>query len=98
MLQADCPMEHRRAADLLHLLVQLLAMQTSSAGPAESRSAEAACLYRLQSPTHPLITVLAAHHGKDVYVEKPASHNIWEGRQMVAAARKVRRHDCSTFT
>jgi predicted dehydrogenase len=41
--------------------------------------------------THALITVLAAQHGKDVYVEKPASHNIWEGRQMVAAARKYGR-------
>jgi len=29
--------------------------------------------------------------GKDVYVEKPISHNIWEGRQMVQAARKYGR-------
>jgi len=41
--------------------------------------------------THALITILAAQAGKDVYVEKPASHNIWEGRQMVAAARKYDR-------
>jgi predicted dehydrogenase len=41
--------------------------------------------------THALITVLAAQAGKDVYVEKPVSHNIWEGRQMVAAARKYGR-------
>ena len=40
---------------------------------------------------HALITVAAAQAGKDVYVEKPASHNIWEGRQMVAAARKYNR-------
>ncbi|MCC6493685.1 MAG: Gfo/Idh/MocA family oxidoreductase [Pirellulales bacterium] len=40
---------------------------------------------------HALITVLAAQAGKDVYVEKPASHNIWEGRQMVAAARNYGR-------
>jgi predicted dehydrogenase len=37
---------------------------------------------------HALITIAAVMAGKDVYVEKPASHNIWEGRQMVAAARK----------
>ena len=37
---------------------------------------------------HAWVTVLAAQAGKDVYVEKPASHNIWEGRQMVAAARQ----------
>lgn len=40
---------------------------------------------------HAWVTVLAAQAGKDVYVEKPASHNIWEGRQMVAAARQYNR-------
>src|SRR5437762_177052 len=40
---------------------------------------------------HALPTVLACQAGKDVYVEKPASHNAWEGRQMVAAARKYNR-------
>jgi predicted dehydrogenase len=37
---------------------------------------------------HALATVWACQAGKDVYVEKPASYSIWEGRQMVAAARK----------
>jgi predicted dehydrogenase len=41
--------------------------------------------------THALITILAAQAGKDVYVEKPVSHNIWEGRQMVAAAKRYGR-------
>jgi predicted dehydrogenase len=36
---------------------------------------------------HALITVWACQAGKDVYVEKPVSHNIWEGRQAVNAAR-----------
>ncbi|MGO8676155.1 MAG: Gfo/Idh/MocA family protein [Limisphaerales bacterium] len=40
---------------------------------------------------HALATVWACQAGKDVYVEKPMSHNIWEGRQMVAAARQGRR-------
>ncbi|MBM3890678.1 MAG: Gfo/Idh/MocA family oxidoreductase, partial [Verrucomicrobia bacterium] len=40
---------------------------------------------------HALMTVWACQAGKDVYVEKPVSHNIWEGRQMVAAARKYGR-------
>jgi predicted dehydrogenase len=40
---------------------------------------------------HAWVTVLAAQAGKDVYVEKPASHNIWEGRQMVEAARRYNR-------
>jgi predicted dehydrogenase len=41
--------------------------------------------------THAMIAIAAAQAGKDVYVEKPASHNIWEGRQMVAAARQNNR-------
>ena len=37
---------------------------------------------------HSLITVWACMAGKDVYVEKPCSHNVFEGRQCVEAARK----------
>jgi len=37
---------------------------------------------------HALATIWACQAGKHVYVEKPASHNIWEGRKMVEAARK----------
>jgi hypothetical protein len=40
---------------------------------------------------HALMTVWACQAGKDVYVEKPVSHNIWEGRQMVIAAQKYGR-------
>jgi predicted dehydrogenase len=41
--------------------------------------------------THAWIAISAAQAGKHVYVEKPASHNIWEGRQMVQAARQFNR-------
>jgi predicted dehydrogenase len=40
---------------------------------------------------HALVTVWACQAGKDVYVQKPAAYNIFEGRQMVAAARKYQR-------
>jgi len=40
---------------------------------------------------HALGTIWACQAGKDVYVEKPSSHNIWEGRKMVEAARKYGR-------
>jgi predicted dehydrogenase len=40
---------------------------------------------------HSLVTVWACQAGKDVYVEKPASHNIWEGHKMIEAARKYKR-------
>lgn len=40
---------------------------------------------------HSLATIWACQAEKDVYVEKPGSHNIFEGRQMVAAAKKHKR-------
>ncbi len=41
--------------------------------------------------SHSLITVWACQAGKDVYVEKPCSHNVFEGRKCVDAARKYKR-------
>lgn len=38
--------------------------------------------------THALIGATAAANGKHAYVEKPVSHNVWEGRQLAAAAAK----------
>ena len=40
---------------------------------------------------HAMLTVLGCRAGKDVYCEKPASHNLVEGRRMVQAARKYGR-------
>lgn len=40
---------------------------------------------------HALATIWGCQAGKHVYVEKPASHNVWEGRKMVEAARKYDR-------
>jgi len=40
---------------------------------------------------HSLVTIWACQAGKDVYIEKPVSHEIWEGRKMVEAARKYNR-------
>ncbi|MGE3803902.1 MAG: Gfo/Idh/MocA family protein [Gemmataceae bacterium] len=40
---------------------------------------------------HALAAIWAIQAGKDVYVEKPVSHNVWEGRQIVNAARKHKR-------
>src|SRR5206468_89306 len=40
---------------------------------------------------HALGTIWACQAGKDVYVEKPGSHNIFEGRIMVEAAHKHNR-------
>ncbi len=40
---------------------------------------------------HTLQTIWACQAGKDVYVEKPCSHNMFEAKQIVAAARKYDR-------
>jgi len=40
---------------------------------------------------HALGVIRACQAGKDVYCESPASHNLWEGRKMVEAARKYGR-------
>ena len=41
--------------------------------------------------THSLYTIWGVQAGKDVYVEKPCSHNIFEGRKCVEAADKYKR-------
>jgi len=40
---------------------------------------------------HALMTIWACQAGKDVYVEKPCSHNVHEGRIAVETARKYKR-------
>ena len=40
---------------------------------------------------HSLAAIWAMQAGKDVYLEKPVSHNVWEGRQVVTAAAKYKR-------
>ncbi len=40
---------------------------------------------------HALATVWALQAGKHVYVEKPSTHTVWEGRKMVEAAARYNR-------
>jgi predicted dehydrogenase len=46
---------------------------------------------------HALAAIWAMENGKDVYVEKPVSHNVREGRKIVETARKYKRI-CQTGT
>ncbi len=46
---------------------------------------------------HALMAIWAMQNGKDVYVEKPVSHNVLEGRRIVEAARKYKKI-CQTGT
>lgn len=41
--------------------------------------------------THSIYAILACQAGKDVYVEKPVCHTIWEGLQLAEAARRTKR-------
>jgi predicted dehydrogenase len=41
--------------------------------------------------THTLLGISAVIAGKHAYVEKPLSHNVWEGRRLVEAARKYKK-------
>lgn len=40
---------------------------------------------------HSLMAIWGCQAGKDVYVEKPCSHNLWEGQQLVKATRRYHR-------
>ena len=40
---------------------------------------------------HSLAAIWACLAGKDVYVEKPLSHNVWEGRQLLETVRRTER-------
>lgn len=40
---------------------------------------------------HALLTIKACQAGKDVYVEKPGTHNIYEGKKVIEAAYKYNR-------
>lgn len=46
---------------------------------------------------HALAAIWSMQAGKDVYLEKPVSNNVWEGRQIVLAARKYNKL-CQTGT
>lgn len=56
----------------------------------EDKSVDAMVL-ALPPHWHSLATIWSCQAGKDVYCEKPQSHNCWEGRKAIEAARKYNR-------
>jgi predicted dehydrogenase len=70
---------------------QLAPFKTTDARELISRSDIDAVMIVTSNHWHALLTVWACQAGKDVYVEKPMSHTVWEGRKMVEAAAKYDR-------
>ncbi|MCI0745674.1 MAG: Gfo/Idh/MocA family oxidoreductase [Verrucomicrobia subdivision 3 bacterium] len=56
----------------------------------ESKNVDVICI-ATPNHWHALASIWAVQAGKDVYVEKPVSHNVWEGRKIVEAARKYKK-------
>ncbi len=67
-----------------------LATYTDQRKVFDDRSIDAVS-FATQDHWHALQTIWACQAGKDVYVEKPPTWCIWEGRKMVQAARKYER-------
>ena len=86
-------------ADQAHLDREVEAARSRGGKPAAYRDPREvfddksvdAVVVALPNHWHALATVWACQAGKDVYVEKPFSYDLWEGRQMVAAAEKYGR-------
>ena len=57
----------------------------------DDKSIDAVC-FATQDHWHALQTIWACQAGKDVYVEKPATHDIWEGRENGRGRPKVQAH------
>lgn len=53
----------------------------------DRKDVDAVCL-ATPNHWHALGAIWACQTGKDVYLEKPISHNLWEGRQIMAAAEQ----------
>ena len=69
------------------------------AGPAQGLDDKDIDIITIATPNHwhALAAIWAMQAGKDVYVEKPVSHNVSEGRRIVETARKYNRI-CQTGT
>jgi predicted dehydrogenase len=70
---------------------QVAPFKTTNARELLARSDVDAVMIVTSNHWHALLTVWACQAGKDVYVEKPMSRTVWEGRKMVEAAARYGR-------
>jgi predicted dehydrogenase len=70
---------------------QLSPFTTTDAREIMTRNDVDAVIVAASNHWHALMAVWGCQAGKDVYVEKPMTHTVWEGRKMIEAAEKYRR-------
>ena len=80
----------KAVADIEKLTGNKPATETEYKKILENKDIDAVCI-ATPNHWHALQTIWACQAGKDVYVEKPVSHTVEEGRKMVEAARKYNR-------
>lgn len=86
----DMDVLQARAADFEKKYGKKVAIEQDFRKTLEDKTIDAVTI---ASPNHwhALMTIWACQAGKDVYVEKPATHNIYEGKKMIEAAYKYNR-------
>ena len=90
-----CDPDAKRAAEKAKMVADATdgksaAVETDLRRVIESSSVDAVAI-ATPNHWHALATIWACQAGKDVYVEKPLGHSLWESRQMVKAAAKYGR-------
>ena len=88
-MRSDTEVSTQRAAEFEKIWQE----SPNSSGLAQSfrRQRNRCCHDCHAKPLARFSTIWACQAGKDVYVEKPGAHTIWEGRKMVEAANKYNR-------
>jgi len=86
----DENVQNARVADLEKAGKKRPALYTDIRKLLEDKSIDAVSI-ATPNHHHTLQTIWACQAGKDVYVEKPCSHDMFEARQIVAAAHKYNR-------
>ena len=88
-IAALCEVDPKRLAPQVEKLTQKGVTPFTASDPRRvlERDDVDAVLIATPNHWHALLTVWALRAGKDVYVEKPVSHNVWEGARMVEEAR-----------
>jgi len=86
----DLPLAQKRAAELEKKFGVKVRVEQDFRRLFEDKNIDAVTL-ATPNHWHALQTIWACQAGKDVYVEKPATHNIHEGKKMIEAAYKYNR-------